>query len=201
MSTAATKKLVRHYVDLMFTVVAEPLETMMMFTIYKITHVNSTGTYQYVSKEGTPPICELLQDAEVFLHGRIDKHGAHGWWNSDKPDNFKAMVSGSNEFSMRLMQTITQCTYWVKELNPTWEIDLPVPGLLFRMYFSEEEIKAEFINGDKYNEPEWIETIGGVPIVRTVGNEPTMDIEGIVNYRQLSMFMQLFERERKKKNG
>lgn len=119
--------LVRHFLDLRFTVVAVPHSHWVEYTIYDIEGFgegDTKGVYDRPlwHKAGDPcspsPV-DTLGESEPYLHGDVKWDGCSNW-HFDQQD--RVMLHGCSRGGVhRFGEVMARCWDWTAELCPNWD--------------------------------------------------------------------------------
>lgn len=116
----------KHHLDLRFTVTAEVHDHWVNFTVYDIeggAEGATPGIYDVPlwHRKGAPThpdTVDRLEDAEVYLHGRVKWDGCSDWHFDDQD---RGMIHGcSREDVQRLGDVMARCWDDTATLCPRW---------------------------------------------------------------------------------
>ncbi len=111
---------IKHFEKLGFTVVAEPQDMSVYYTIYDHEGKDLEGNFLYHEAGATcnPSPVDNLDEAEPYLHGIVKWDGCSDW-HFDEQD--RVMLHGcSREDVVRFGMIIGECWDWTAELCPNW---------------------------------------------------------------------------------
>lgn len=132
MSNTPAKE-VRHLPDLWFTVVAEPGEYSVDYTVYDIVgflegetqDVYDQPVWAKSTATGNTGETDTLDQAEVYLHGSVKWDGCSNWY-FDEQD--RGMLHACQRVDLqRFGDAMALCWDWTAELCPRWTYNT-VPG-------------------------------------------------------------------------
>lgn len=116
------EKLTKNCLDLSFTIVAEPEEYLVKYTIFDIEGIEADGTPLFYRKGGRfySDSTRSVEEADIYLHGYVRWDGCSNW-HFDEQDN--ADLHGcSRQDLMRIGEILTQCWDWTAKLCPNWSV-------------------------------------------------------------------------------
>lgn len=125
----ALQRHIRHVPELSFTIVAEPHDYYVTYTIYDIQGFGEGDTKDVFDKPlwpragatSSPDCVETLEESEPYLHGDVKWDGCSNW---EFDEQERVMLHGcSRKGVQRFGEVMAMCWDWTKELCPNW-IDL-----------------------------------------------------------------------------
>jgi len=113
----------KHFMELGFTVVAEPNEYHVDYTVYDHDGVNVEDNSPRFHRRGatsSPDMVESINDAEIFLHGYVKWDGCSNWYFDEQKDGM--MLHGCYRLDvLRFGLILAECWDWTKDLCPAWD--------------------------------------------------------------------------------
>ena len=109
----------KHLGDLRFTIVAKVAEYSVGYAVYSLQRCGKDDICLWVHKDNCNQTTNLLEDAEVFLHGFVKWDGCSNWW-FDIADDI-AMHGCDRRDLTRVGEVLGICYDWTKELLPNFE--------------------------------------------------------------------------------
>lgn len=122
MTTEATE-LIRHELDLRFTIVASPQSHWVEYKIYEIVEASEDGknfSWPRVGAEHGMDVVTRLEWAEPYLSGSVKWDGCSNW-SFDEQDKGVALHGCSREDLLRLGEVMARCWDLTAELCPAWK--------------------------------------------------------------------------------
>jgi hypothetical protein len=120
LTTAAMATHIRHEISLEFTIVANPKEHRVDYTIYDMAAVEPVLWPRAGGIDGFDNT-NSLEDAEVYLHGEVKWDGCSNW-HFDEQD--RVMLHGCSKSNVqRFGDVMALCWEWTAELCPDWAGD------------------------------------------------------------------------------
>lgn len=128
---------IKHFLDLMFTVVAEIKEYSVEYTVYDIDMLGENPTtkefdiplWHRKGSSCTPDGVEKIEEAEVFMNGYV-KWDACSNWSLDAMQRQVMYHACDREGLARVGEVMARCYDWTAELLPTWDDFDDVPAHL-----------------------------------------------------------------------
>lgn len=120
---------IKHVPELNFTIVAEPHDYYVTYTIYDIQGysegetkgVFDTPCWPRAGAMSSPDSVDTLEESEPYLHGDVKWDGCSNW---EFDEQERAMLHGCSRGDVqRFGDVMAMCWDWTKELCPNW-IDL-----------------------------------------------------------------------------
>ena len=118
---------IRHSEPLGFTIVAEPHEYYVEYTIYDIegwSEGNVAGVYDVpnwhrAGADTHPDFVKTLEEAEPYLHGSVKWDGCSNWHFDEQE---RVMLHGCSRADvLRFGEVMAMCWDWTAELCPHWD--------------------------------------------------------------------------------
>ena len=109
---------IRHEIELGFTIVADPKEHHVDYTIYDMAAFEPVLTWPRIGGSDSFDMTDSLEDAEVYLHGFVKWDGCSNW-HFDEQD--RVMLHGCSKSDVqRFGDVMALCWEWTAELCPAW---------------------------------------------------------------------------------
>jgi hypothetical protein len=108
---------VRHLNDMWFTIVAEPHDYHVAYSVYEIYGTDTDGRIYW--RNGDDGEVDTLEAAAVFLHGDVKWDGCSDW-HFDEQDRVM-LHACSRQTLVNLGAVMAACWDWTAELLPTWD--------------------------------------------------------------------------------
>jgi len=115
------QKIIRHFKDLGYTVIAYPEEYFVKYDIYEIDCEDSDGAPNF-HKAGSPihpdPV-KNIEDAEKYLNGDVKWDGCSNWFFDEQE---RGMLHGCDRNDLlNIGKIMASCWDLTKELCPKWD--------------------------------------------------------------------------------
>jgi hypothetical protein len=108
---------IRHEIDLEFTIVANPKDLHVDYTIYDMAAVVPVLWRRVGATDGFD-MTDNIEDAEMYLHGEVKWDGCSNWY-FDEQD--RVMLHGCSKSDVqRFGDVMALCWEWTAELCPGW---------------------------------------------------------------------------------
>ena len=124
MTIEAPEKLIRHELDLRFTIVASPHDYWVDFKIYDIVEAHDDGksfSWPRIGAEHGMDVVTRLDWAEPYLSGGVKWDGCSNWQFDEQE---RCMLHACyREGLLRLGEVMARCWDWTAELCPNWSHD------------------------------------------------------------------------------
>lgn len=126
-TSAKSMQLIKHSETLRFTVVAEPHDCHVNYTIYDIEAWNEGSTpnvfdepmWQRAGSTFGPDPVAALAEAEPYLHGEVKWDGCSNWHFDEQE---RGMLHGCRRSDvLRFGEVMALCWDWTAELCPDWD--------------------------------------------------------------------------------
>ena len=113
-------KIIKHYEDINFTVVASPGDYHVDYAIYDIVGhtLENEPLWQKTGEVASPITVKTLAEAEIYLHGSVKWDGCSNW-AFDEQD--RVMIHGcSRDGVLRFGEVMARCWDLTRELCKNW---------------------------------------------------------------------------------